>query len=1437
MITKKFKSLILSVLLSVFAIVLVGGTISFNADANNSAGERLEYSGVKYRVSQVASSNVYFNDSRKGLKLFAYDSGAKATIRGSFSGEFETEVKASTKDKTKPELSAYTFIFESQTSEDKFSLTVEDSGAYTTSYVSIGEEKTGAHYGSDGKLMGYTTIKNDASVYTKITNTGTTKIRFNPQNMGVYMTDATGKEVAVWILSQEVMDGKYFPYVLSPMDVYTVSVEFTKVVVNGVGELVIYSINGEDFSSSTLPATKPLLHVNQTTNAVAGNEYELPNPSVFDNEGTLSAKDVEYVVYDKDENVLSQGKYGEGASFTPSQKGNYYLWYKVTSGEGQTAEEYLRIKAYESSNVTVEYEEIEHFGGEYGLNSTIYIPTRSLWSNVFTNGYQAQMSVEIKKDGQTIEEKTTGGFEYKFTTLGEYEITYKAQIGNETYEKSENVTISSDVVGVSVGKLNEIYFFGETVTIPTATIYYKGQSAQATQTVVNPIGNRENTNAVNLDYIGKYTVEYAYSIAGKTGVISNEFNVEYRITDLFELSGKGSFDYDYTSGYAEAGVMFTANDASATLSYDVDLSSNTKDDVLIDFYVLSNEIGVSDIGGVYITLTDKLDPNNYVTVRCVDGSKNMDSGTYIKGRAYNQNAWTGYYKAPVFTSAPYSWTEKIEAAMNHNAGGFVSGHDFGPDINTQDFKEQTIKLCYDAEEKAIYANTRYELKPTETQRERLVVDFDDSALFTTLWGGFSDDSQVVMTISAFNLSATGKIKIVEVDGYKFNSESVVDIKAPTINVDMEGMTEVPCAKTGLPYNVFKTVNLDNFCASESLIEKVTVTYGNQNVEVTDGAFIPQQDGFYTITYAVSDAYGNTSTQRVEVESRSDITPVTLTLNESWAENVKYGDMVYYPDVTPNGGSGRYRYIAKVLCNGEEVESFDEYFIPLKSGEYEVLYTVEDYLGQSATVSKNYSIEFSTDIVVDAAKIIMPPAFIDGNPYVFDEYVVGYYPEEGAEKIAVTAKIEVIDANGTTVLGKDRKYTPKASDSVKQATVRFIFEGKTTTVVEKTAEIRKIEQKSGFVANYFVTENATLSTKNQFMVFETEEANKDLSATFIRPVGVEEFSIQFKMNDQNGVSRSNFDALEILLTDKSNSDIQVKFIIRKDGNGLSFSVNGGAKGYMPGSLTTASTQNIIVAYNNSSFVLTSADNTTIGMVTSTLNGKAFEGFTSNEVFVSFKLSGVKSSSAINLVQINNQRFFSSVRDTAQPQIYVYGSYSGMFTVATEITLPKASAYDVLNYTSSATLTVRTPSGGYLASVDGVVLNNAPADREYVIAPVELGRYTVAYSSTDVSGQTKENAREIVIYDNLPPEITLTEKIPERVLVGTEVKVPAYTLSDNGRVDMITVTVYYRGADGIMYPVENGKITVTEAGTYTICFYLVDENQNYTIECYDFVAVNK
>ena len=1436
--TKKFKSCIICLLFSVLAIVLVGGAITLNANADNSAGERLEYSGVKYRVSQVASSNVYFNDNRKGLKLFAYDSGAKATVKGSFSGEFETEVKASTKDKTKPELSAYTFIFESQTTSEKFALTVEDYGEYTVSYLSVGEDKVGLHYNvSEGVLKGYTTIQNDAGYYTKIMNRGTTSIRFNPQTMGVYLKDSLGKEVAVWELTEEVMDGKYFPHQLSPMEVYTVSIEFTKVAVNGVGEMVIYSINGEDFSSSTLPTAKPLLYVNQTANAVVGNEYKLPYPSVYDADGKVSAKDVEYVVYDKDEKVLAQGKYGDGASFTPSEKGNYYLWYKVVGSEGQIAEEYLRIKAYASNNVTVEYQDIEHFGGEYGLNSTVYIPTRTLWSNVFTNGYQAQMGVEIKKDGQTVLEKAVGGFEYKFSELGEYEVCYQAQIGNETYQISETVTISSEIAGISVDKLQEVYFYGETVGIPTATVYLKGQSATATATVITPVGNRETASSVKLDYIGKYTVEYAYSVAGVTGVIPCEFNVEYRITDLFTLNGKGSFDYDYTSGYAEDGVMFTANDASATLSYEVDLSSNTKDDVLIDFYVLSNEIGVSDIGGVYITLTDKLDPNNYVTVRCVDGSKNMDSGTYIKGRAYNQNAWTGYYKAPIFTSAPYAWTEKIEAAMNHNAGGFVSGHDFGPDINSQDFKDQTIRLCYDAEEKAIYANTRYELQTTETQRERLVVDFDDSALFTTLWGGFSDDSQVIMSISAFNLSASGKIKIVEVDGYKFNSESVIDIKAPVINVDMEGMTTVPCAKTGSPYNVFKTVNLDNFCASESLIERVTVAYGNTDVDVVDGAFIPQEDGFYTITYEVSDAYGNTSVKRVEVESRSDITPVTLVLNEDWAENVKYGDMVYYPDVTPSGGSGRYRYIAKVLCDGEEVETFDEYFIPLRSGEYEVSLTVEDYLGQRATVSKNYTIEFSTDIVVDQSKIIMPPAFIDGNPYVFDNYVVGYYPEEGAEKVDVTAKIEVIDANGTTLLGNDRKYTPKSSDSIKQATVRFIFEGKTTTVVEKTVDIYKIEQKSGFVANYFVTENANISTKNQFTVFETEEGDKDLSATFIRPVGVEEFSIQFKMNDQDGVSRSNFDTLDITLTDKSNPEIVVQFTISKDGNGLAFSVNGGAKGYMPGSLTTASTQNIIVAYNNSSFVLTSADNTTIGMVSTTLNGKPFEGFTSNEVFVSFKLTGVTSPSAINLVSINNQRFFSSVRDTAQPQIYVYGSYSGMFTVATKITLPKASAYDVLNYTSSATLTVRTPSGGYLASVDGVVLNNAPADREYVIAPVELGRYTVAYSSTDLSGQTKENAKDIVIYDNLPPEITLNETLPERVFVGTVVSVPSYTLSDNGNVDKITVTVYYRGADGIMYPVENGKITTTEAGTYTICFYLVDENQNYSIECYDFVAVER
>lgn len=1428
-------------LLSLLICALIGSVAVLNVTANDSAGERLNYAGIKYRVSQSAPISPNFNDSRKGLKLFAYDSGATAIIKGGFSGRFEAEVKASSEGKARPDLSAYTFIFQSLTTDDKFSFTVEDYGTYVMSYVSVGEDKTGVHYNvdasNDGQMRGYTTIHNSVGIYTKVLNSGITKVSFNPETMSVCVKDAKGLDVEVWSLTKEIIDGKRFAHVLSPMQQYSVSIEFTKITANKVGELIIYSINGEDFSNATLPSAKPLLYVDQTSNAIVGGEYLLPTPNVYDYDGKVSAKDVEYVVYDKNENVLSQGTYGNGATFTPAEIGTYYVWYKVTNKDGEFDEEYFKVKAYSPENVTVKYQEIDFSEKEYGLNSSVYIPERTAWSNVLIDGHLEQMGVRITKDGNELCKKDIGGFEYKFTQVGNYEICYFAEIGNQIYEDTINLVISNDVVGVVVEKMRTSYYYGEKIDIPSATIYLNGQSSKATATVIDSVGERRTESSIVLDHIGKYVVEYAYSIGGQSGVVSYSFNVEYRITDLFYSEGKGSYEYDETSGYAEAGVMFTVNDASAILSYDVDLSANTKDDVLIDFYVLSNEIGVSDIGGIYITLTDKLDPSNYVTVRCVDGSKNMDNGTYIKGRAFNQTAWTGYYKAPVFTSSPFDWSEKIEAAMAHNAGGFVNGHDFGPGITTQDFKDQSIRLCYDASEKAIYANPRYELKTTETQRERLVVDFDDSALFTSLWGGFTDDSQVQLSVSAFNLSATGKIKIVEVDGYKFSSESVDDVKAPIINLDMEGMPQAPDAKTGTPYNVFKTINSDNFCEPESLIEEVTVTYGGEKVEVVDGAFIPHVDGFYTITYEVSDAYGNKSVKRIEVESRSDITPVSLILEEDWAETAKYGGAIYYPKTKPEGGTGRYLYTKTVLCNGEKADSFEEYFIPLKSGDYEIIISVQDYIGQTATVRKEYSIEYSADIVVDESMIVMPPVFIDGNTYVFDKYVVRYYPAEGAESVSVTAKIEVTDANGTNLLGEDRKYTPKASDSINQATVRFIFEGKTKTIVEKKAEIRTIAQKSGFVTNYFLTENATIKAKNQFIEFEAPKAGVDLFATFIRPVCVEEFSIQFKMNELNGVSRSNFKTLELLLTDKNDPNIQVKFIIAKNGNGLSFSINGNTAGYMPGSLTTASTQNVIVAYNNITHAVTSADNIGLGVVLTNLLGKEFNGFTSNEAFVSFRLTGVTKDCAINLVSINNQKLFSSVKDTAQPQIFVDGSYSGMFTVATEITLPTARAYDVLNYTSEATITVRTPSGNYLTSVDGVLLKGAPANREYVIAPTELGRYTVAYASKDLAGQSKENAKDIVIYDNIPPEITLNEKLPEVVYVGTEVSIPSYTVTDNGNEKGIKVDIYYRAADGIMYHVEGGKIFVSEAGTYTICFYLVDENENYNVVSYEFIAVNK
>lgn len=1433
---------------ALFFASLACALLPFKAQAVTT--DRFGYTNMKYEMAQVAPQNDSFKDGRKGLRLYAYDNGATAELKGAFYGQFDAEIKASTQDSVKPDLIAYSFIFRSLTGEDCFKLTVQDNGAETSAYVEVNGEKTGIFYNVDlsydGKAHGYTTSQNQIGVYTRIITSNTTNIRFNPTTMEISMKNDRDEYVTVWNLSKEVMDGKRFPYVMESMSQYTVAIEFTSIKAGGKGELTVYSINGEDYGAIDLPEVAPLIYTDEVQNAIKGNAWTLPTIGVYDYAGEITANDVTYEIYNAAGEKLASGVYGENTTFTPDAAGEYYLYYVVTS-KGNKGEAYLRFNAYEESNVSYAFEEISLTSRTIGVKTSLYLPERRVESNLFARGSEKKANVTVKKDGEIINgyQDVTAGFVCTFEETGGYDVIYSVSVAGKRVEAAPiRIEVSQNVVGMSWSELSEHYCYGDTLSVPTVSVYVNGEEGKASATVVAPNGKERAGTEILLDCIGIYEIRYEYSVGGVTDTFSRFFTVEYEVDDLFTLGEHTTVAYDNTTGNADMdGLLLTMNASTSSLTYDVDLSDNTKQDILLSALVIPSTPGVHDMLGFYVTLTDKLNPENYLTIRMYEGSGNAYNATFIRAKASNQPGYVGWYKQPDWNGgSPYSYTESLEKTMAHNYGGFLSGLNFGMDSVYEDLSKRILILKYDASEKAIYSKSNMEYKTDPTLREQLVVDFDDPACFSNLWSGFSDDSQVELTITPIGLSGAAQMKIFEIDGYEFGQSTVKDTSAPSVKIDLKDMSDAPKARTGAPYPVFDVIVSDDFSSEDLIKTSIAVTYGNTEIDVVDGCFTPMQNGFYTITYVVADAYGNTTKKSIEVEAVADISAVTAELDGEWAAEMHYGELFKFPKYHGVGGSGAYEYEAVVTCNGEAVESSDESVLPLSEGRYEITLYVRDYLRQTATLTKSYEVVFSTSMIIDEADVVLPPVFIDGSTYVFEPYQAEYYPSAGSEVAFASAKIEVEDANGKTVLGADRAYVPKASESVTQAKITFLFEGvangeTVTKRIERTVPVRIAEQKSGFLANYFVTENTILTAKNQYMCFETAET-ADLHAAFVRAVATDEFSIQFKPMMLDGAACSAFEAIVVTVTDKNHADISVRFTIRKNGSSLTFRINDESEMPMIGSLTTDTGKSIQISYNESTHAVSGVENSSLGKITKALSGKAFNGFTSNEVYVQFALVGVTDKCGINLVSINNQRFFNSAKDTTVPQLYVDGSYSGMYTSGTEITIPAARAYDVVNYCKPVTVTVKDAEGNFITATDGTVLNGALANVEYKVLLNKILRYTVTYSATDEAGQTKISSKDILIYDDVVPTLTLDTELPPLVWTGTKVTLPTYTVSDNGDISKVEVETYYVAEEeGVMVKVTDNTVTANKAGKYTVYFYLIDENDTRNVVVYSFIAVEK
>ena len=355
--------------------------------------------------------------------------------------------------------------------------------------------------------------------------------------------------------------------------------------------------------------------------------------------------------------------------------------------------------------------------------------------------------------------------------------------------------------------------------------------------------------------------------------------------------------------------------------------------------------------------------------------------------------------------------------------------------------------------------------------------------------------------------------------------------------------------------------------------------------------------------------------------------------------------------------------------------------------------------------------------------------------------------------------------------------------------------------------------------YFETKGASAKLQEESIDFTLTAETATI--TFDKPLVADGFNFQWiGVND----SGKKLQALTLTLADSEDADCALKTTFsRISDTAVGFKVNDTPRTYMvPGNLHTVADANFTLIYSEESHSLTDGMNFTV-VADKCQNGNSFNGFASNAVRISMTVTG-KTGATFSLKSINRQRFGTAfVQDNVAPSVYVPMSLTKALYNST-VTLPKASAYDVLAKSATLTLTVKSPSGEVLKTTDGTLLENVAGDREYKVKLNEYGAYRVQYVASDGVNATRSIGYQIAVADTGAPILKLTEEIPTFVKVGEAVSLPAAEITDN--VSEADACVYWIN---VKHPC--GKITAEKdsftpdvQGHYEITYSCYDEQGN-------------
>ena len=991
----------------------------------------------------------------------------------------------------------------------------------------------------------------------------------------------------------------------------------------------------------------------------------------------------------------------------------------------------------------------------------------------------------------------------------------------------KNTPLARAQVEVTVAdEIKSAYAFGDELTIPACTFKQNGQTAAGLASLQYPNGVQTNKTLVSLNQSGQYVLRYMASIDGKTYTKEYNFRVEGRLASY--ASEKTSMEYGLCTqlGSNTTGLMVRiANGDALAFDHVFDMSELTMATKLVEGFVVPTAHGTVDFTKMVFTFTDVEDPSVYMSFQgnfyddvnahgltyfTAGGNGQIQCGLEHVGRLHvgtNQGCMVPHSFMAVDTGLYWGAQKPVNVA---------------PD-------SKTFCISYDGKTNQAWAGGK------------IISDLDDSTYYDTLWFGFPS-GKAKLTVSALNYnSATANICLTEILGVDLSAEAYIDDEAPIIIVDNE-YEEMPNAVVGGSYPVPTATARDMVSGASKVNVSVWYNYGMQNqkmVDVVGGRFAVNNVGTYAIVYEAKDSSGNVAREVLWVRAELAIyaSKLTVKLDESFVKTIEVGTVQTLPQATVEGGSGNTSVSYTLTKGNTSYEVTEDTFRLTEKGSWILTCTAVDYIGNTAVaVCALEGVTSGKPILIDTPKL--PVAYISGSAYTLP--MLYAYDYTSGTEVQKTCEVRVEYGGNSATYQAGGQFTPTVNNHNDK--IKLVYSCAGTTLYEAEVPVMVVFDKEYIpgagdryreiicVEKYFYTAD-DLTLTNQYtladvrgLMMTANSATESAKVAFVNA----QMANSFLLDMMTVPGGAKYAKMNITLTDSADSSIAIKATLQKDDGQTLLTVGDTTLSLML-DLESASPIAYNIGFSKTSLIV---NTTTSVAISKTENGQPFSGFPSGKVYFTIELCGAEADAAIFISKVSNVNVVNKEDSTGA----VITTENALVTTAVKdsaYTVQKVSVGDVLCPNIRTALTVKSPSGAVVTSVDGITLNGVDATRDYQINLTEYGRYYVSVTASE-NGWKYSNSSHleyvVTVVDGVPPTIEFDDDFDTELDVGDLLKIPEYEVADNySQADKITVMIMVVNPKGM--PVylygETPSMRCEYAGVYKVYVYVYDEIGNLTI----------